>query len=358
MKILYLNHVCWEWIFQRPQILALKLEEDFDCTIVNKMFILGKTVAHDNREPKRRKNVWLFPKEQKYKAINHINNLLYRIYIKRIANKYDLIWACHPSVYDGVPKKFKGKIVYDCMDNHIALTSEDNKERLKGLERRLIEESDLIFVTSNKLKETVSGLQDAILVRNGFSTDMPSMPIKNSAMKDKYIIGYFGTVSSWFNFDLLKNSIKECGNVEYHIIGPVSTDQCDVSKLESKDIVFEGIVEHKRLPEATKDYDALIMPFVVNDIILSVDPVKLYEYINLGKCVISVWYPEVDRFEPFVYFYRTKYEYIELIKHLSVIGFKPKYTEEQRKDFIEQNSWDARYSLIREKILELTNEKS
>lgn len=358
MKILYLNHVCWEWIFQRPQILALKLEEDFDCTVVNKMFIFGKTVAHDNREPKNKKNVWLLPKGQKYKLINHINNWLYRNYIKRIANKYDLVWACHPSVYDGVPKNYKGFVVYDCMDNHVALTFPGNKKRLRKLEEGIIERADLILATSKKLKEVIPGLQNAILVRNGFSTDMPSLPIKESLKKEKYIIGYFGTVSSWFDFGLLKDSVEEISNVEYHIIGPVSNDQCDVSALKSNDIIFDGIVEHKRLPETTKEFDALIMPFIVNDIILSVDPVKLYEYINLGKCVISVWYPEVDRFEPFVYFYRTKEEYIELLKNLSVTGFKPKYTEKQRLDFLKKNSWNARYNVIKESILELTNEKS
>lgn len=358
MRILYLNHVCWEWIFQRPQILALKLEEDFDCTVANKMFIFGKTIAHDNREPKSRKNIWLLPKGQQYKVINSINNLLYKISIKRIADKFDIIWTCHPSVYDAVPKHYKGLIIYDCMDNHVALTSSDNKERLRRLEKNLIERADLVFVTSNKLKEVVPGIQDAVLVRNGFSTDMPTLPIKGSVEKKKYNIGYFGTVSSWFDFELLRYSLNECNNIEYHIIGPISTDECDVSEVDNKDIIFDGIVEHKSLPQVSKEYDALIMPFVVNDIILSVDPVKLYEYINLGKCIISVWYPEVDRFEPFVYFYRNKEEYLKLLKNLSKNGFKPKYTDKQRTEFQEQNSWDARYSMIREKILELVNENN
>ena len=105
------------------------------------------------------------------------------------------------------------------------------------------------------------------------------------------------------------------------------------------------------------DYDAPIMQFLVNDIILSVDPVKLYEYINLGKCVISVKYPEIERFEPFVYFYQSREEYIDLIERLSKNGFIPKYTEKQRTQFLEENSWDARYKTIKSKVMGLTNGK-
>ena len=43
------------------------------------------------------------------------------------------------------------------------------------------------------------------------------------------------------------------------------------------------------------------MPFKLNDIIRDVDPVKLYEYISMGKPVISVYYKEVNQFRDFVF---------------------------------------------------------
>ena len=354
MRILYLNHVCWEWIFQRPQILALQLEKDFECTVLNKMFILGRTVAHDNVEPKERKNVWLLPKGQKYKIINSINNLLYRMKVKRIARNFDLIWACHPSVYDGIPKDYNGLIVYDCMDNHVALTFESNRKRLKKLEDALIKRADLILVSSMKLKEVIPGLENAILVRNGFISDVIPHPIKTAEIKRRYKIGYFGTISSWFDFKTLENSLEYNSKIEYHVIGPLSMD---VGGINNDKIIFEGMVEHKKLGEKIDDYDALIMPFIVNDIILSVDPVKLYEYINFGKCVISVWYPEIDRFEPFVYFYKDAEEYNSLMGELSARGFPPKYNERQREEFLKNNSWEARYRVIKENLLELIHGK-
>lgn len=72
----------------------------------------------------------------------------------------------------------------------------------------------------------------------------------------------------------------------------------------------------------SRNMDCLIMPFILNDIISDVDPVKLYEYISMGKNIISVKYREVKRFEKFVYFYR---------EFFGIFGyFKNTYKERRR----------------------------
>ena len=102
------------------------------------------------------------------------------------------------------------------------------------------------------------------------------------------------------------------------------------------------------------------MPFKLNDVVLAVDPVKLYEYISYGKCIISIYYPEIERFRDFVYFYNTQEEYNEIIRNKCKDGFKPKYTKEQQKKFLEKNTWDARCKeavrMLKEKINILEND--
>ena len=48
------------------------------------------------------------------------------------------------------------------------------------------------------------------------------------------------------------------------------------------------------------------MPFVVNDLIKSVDPVKLYEYLAFKVPVISVYYPEIKYFKNMLIFIQIK----------------------------------------------------
>ena len=97
------------------------------------------------------------------------------------------------------------------------------------------------------------------------------------------------------------------------------------------------------------------MPFQINELILSVDPVKLYEYINFGKNILSVRYKEIERFKDFVFFYDDYASFISQIKkmkeQLSTI-----YNNEERIKFLQKNTWEKRASSIKDYIEAHTEE--
>ena len=345
-KILYLLQIDWDWIFQRPQIFAMMLDKDYDCTIVYPKSLIGQeTVVRKNERPKCAKPAYKIPGQSILGCIQSLNDFIARCTIGDI-NQYDAIWVSHPSVMAYVPDNYQGKVIYDCMDNHVALALEKFKEEYRRVENKFIERADLIFVSSLKLAELVNKPEKTVLIRNGYKEGYV-FDVAEPKQKDSYKIGYFGTVAEWFDFPLLEKNLENGANVEYHIIGPGGAASAH------RKMIFEGSVEHAKLYDYVKDYDALIMPFQINELILAVDPVKLYEYISFGKCVISVYYPEIERFEPYVYFYRNQEEYDALIKELEAKGFPPKYTEEQKALFLKENSWEYRYKIINEKVDEL-----
>jgi len=45
-----------------------------------------------------------------------------------------------------------------------------------------------------------------------------------------YIIGYIGTITSYFDFDLLENSLEGLIILNYHIIGPLDEVNLDLNK--------------------------------------------------------------------------------------------------------------------------------
>lgn len=350
MKILYLTHVNWFWIFQRPQILALFLEKDFDVTVYSRRVLLKPLLSKNNKKPKKLKTIIQLPKENIIKCFKTINSRIYENNVKK-AYQYDAIWICHPIQYPDIPEDYKGIVIYDCMDNHSSLASEGNKDKVKGLEEKLIKRADIVFASSNYLQEHVLKDKKSVLIRNGYNYSN-IVPPKEAQYKESYTIGYFGTISAWFDFDLLRYSMETVQGIQYKLIGPN-----DTSFTDEKGISLEGVVQHSELGDAIKDYDALIMPFVVNDIILAVDPVKLYEYISFGKCVISVWYPEIDRFSPYVYFYKNQEEYKDLLNELKNNGFRPRYDKKQQVEFLKDNSWDARYDTIKRVLMDYKREE-
>lgn len=351
-KICYLINVPWRHIFQRPHVLALELEKDYECTVIEEVYFNNFFLQRQNKKPKNKISIFQLPKREKIEIVNKLSLL----YTKRIISKQSkdkILWLCHPSQYKYIPRDYSGRVIYDCMDVHSLLGTSKRREESVRYEKKLIERADLIFASSQRLVDQINKPEKTYLVRNGYMASDKSKTIKESMVKSKYSIAYFGTVSSWFDFPLIMKDSERNSNLKYKIIGPVNDDV--KAKYQCDSISFVGPVKHEELYDQVKDVDALIMPFVVNELILSVDPVKLYEYINFGKCIISIWYPEIDRFSPYVYFYRNEDEYGALVQQLSRDGFPPKYTEEQRLQFLNDNTWEKRYCIIKDKIEELIN---
>ena len=112
------------------------------------------------------------------------------------------------------------------------------------------------------------------------------------------------------------------------------------------EIKYHGIVSHDNLYESIKYFDCLILPFKLNNLVNSVDPVKLYEYINFNKTIISIYYKELDYFSQFIYFYSNNDEFINLLKKMVKDKFTKKYSESERKEFLAKNAWNIRNSEI------------
>lgn len=345
-RLLYIMGIDWNWIFQRPQILEQHLEVDYDVTVAFPRSILHRAAADEMVavQPEETRILWTIPKQERYGFLRKVSSLLNRGVFQNL-DRYAAVIIGYPLYYRYISRNYSGRIVYDCMDYHEALYPD--AKSLKGLliqEDRLIRESDFIVATSRKLYcNMIAKGADAAkvrLIRNGTHINK-IVPPANRISKEKkiYKIGYFGTIAEWFDYELLVESLENYRNVEYHLIGPVRKEK----SVSSSRLIMEGVVPKEQLPDYTADYDCFIMPFLVNDVVEWVDPVKLYEYIALGKCIISVRYPEIERFEPFVYMYTDSEEYKKLLERLIETGFPAKYDEEQQHEFLQENSWDCRF---------------
>lgn len=346
-KMLYIMGIEWNWIFQRPQVLALELEKEYDLTVV-----CTKQPVHarhqNNRQPKRLLELYQIPFQEKNRLIGAVAGKLHSKVLGDLS-QYDIIWVGYPLFGRYIPEDYSGIVVYDCMDNFEALYQdrrEKNLRRVCAEEERLVRRADFVFASSLKLQEKLQGMcpgKDIRVIRNGYGS-ISLVPPAVPQIKNEYALGYIGTLSEWFDSSLIVNSLRDYAEIRYDLIGPVADHQL----LQEERICYRGVIEHNRLGALVQELDCLIMPFQINDIILYVDPVKLYEYIAWGKCIIACWYPEIDRFGDFVYFYQDEKEYGELLYRLTREGFPVKYTRDMQEEFLEQNSWQARFRTILE----------
>lgn len=352
VRIAYLMNVEWNWIKQRPHFIAEGLGKKFKIKIIYQ-YRYRRSVLQDRKNTSTNLYpVYVIPFIGKYKKIAWINTLLKNIIIKKFIKKYkpDIIYLTYPDQLYTIPKNYQGRVLYDCMDNHIAFQEDKtSKKKLARKETELINRAYKVLVSSRKLSGNLCErygkdiLKKIVLVRNGFDGNIINP--KDSYIRTKFFdICYFGTVSSWFNFKFIMRSLDEFKNLRYILYGPA-----DVKIPVHERLVYKGIAEHKRLYENIQNADCLVMPFIVNEIIESVDPVKLYEYINFNKHIICCKYPEVERFEKFVDFYT---DYGSFRKAVKTVQNRQslKYCNEDRINFLKENSWENRVNKI-EKII-------
>lgn len=351
-KILYLMHIDWDWIKQRPQYIAEGLAKQYDVTV---MYIYNYRIKHTSHKGhvKLRPIYFLPVRFHKMSFFKYIDILRFQHVVKKYIEKENpsYIYITFPELIEYIPKSYKGMIIYDCMDDHIAMEKDSrNRKRIINDEEESVRRCKLLLVSSNHLKKVLLGRYNLdglriLVVRNGFKGPILNMNNNNNEKEtNTYEISYFGTISDWFNFEYLQKSLNDFPNLTYKIIGPVSGN---VSVPHNNRIKFVGIVKHNDLFQEIESSDALMMPFKVNDVIESVDPVKLYEYINFNKNIITIKYNEVERFSDFVYFYKNYSEFKNKL-NMMIKNREVKYSNGERIEFLNENGWDNRVSELSE----------
>lgn len=354
-KILYIMHVSWHWIKQRPQFLAENLSQHFEVKILYKKTILELFTNFNS--PNNSTGIIQLPLSR-FKLIQKLNKLLYRLYINKYLKEIDYLWMSSVFDYSNISDLIDNKIklVYDCMDDVCEFPHNKKDQNILATikkERQLVERANNVFVSSNWLKKVILNRYDLktniTVVNNALDHNFLN---KKTFKKEIYYpkknnhrdIMYIGTISEWFNFDLIVYVLKKISNLRLILIGPLAVD---IPKHDR--IIHLGSKNHSDLPLYMNKTDALVMPFVINDLVLSVNPVKLYEYIYSGKPIISCNYEEINQFNEFVYTYDNENDFLKLMDNL-ILGKLKVRSKKEREDFLCKNTW-AKRSLDISKII-------
>lgn len=347
-KMLYISHVDWNWIKQRPHFIAEGLTEFFDISVLytfqnrNRKNLQRRPIDGENVRP-----LYSIPMARRIKLLGVLNRVFMRAQLNRRIQqvKPGYIYLTYPTQLEVLPKQLSGKIIYDCMDDHVAMAPSSHKESMCELERQLIVRATVVLVSSENLRRVLVeryGEDIALklhLIRNGYNGCVLTEQTYPTQGND-FTLCYVGTIGKWFNFDFITRSLKDIPELRYKIIGPTEVEVPRADRIE-----YTGTVEHSKLYDEVKDCDALMMPFLLNDIVLSVDPVKLYEYINYNKNILCVRYPEVERFAQFVYFYEDYASFVQQLRKMMKDN-TVKYTPKDRVQFLDQSSWKYRVKEI------------
>jgi teichuronic acid biosynthesis glycosyltransferase TuaH len=358
MKILYLMHVDIKWIKQRPHFLA----EEISKTNKLLLFYYFSYKRENLCSPNNKFNSYpylLAPFFFKIYPIRALNSFLLKIFFKIVIIFYrpKYIWITSPFQYSFFFKKDKKKIIYDCMDYHREFfKGQTIRNEIDHLEKKIRFSVNKIICSSKNLSTRFND-KNTYIVNNAFSDEWRYILDKKKSLKshkkssiDNVILCYFGTLSNHINYTLLQAVTKKYKFITIRLIGPTEFVP-EYVKL-SKSIHIINSISHDKLVKIIEDVDIFFMPFVLNKLTISVDPVKLYEYILLGKPILSPYYSELDKFSKFVEFYKTEKDFMEILNKIIKSSFSVEHTKKEQQKFVSNNSWKNRCDQIN-KILKI-----
>lgn len=298
--IIFENNFGWDGIMkQRPQQIALNFNDDV-------LFLY-----HSNKDKYETKECVKKIKDNLYM----INLDLYRQYItkylKNIPNKYIMIYSTNNIKKNIIENYTKNdfKIIYEYVDEI------DEKLSGKRVAQKLLENyHNIVNNNDNYIICTATNLYNNVLndnknakvklITNGcdyehFKKRKHNIPaeIKKIKKSGKPIVGYYGALASWFDYELIEK-IAKTEKYEVVLIGIKYDDSLDKSNiLKLPNVHYLGKIDYDLLPSYSSFFDISTIPFVINEITLSTSPVKVFEYMASEKPIVTTNLPECRKYQ-------------------------------------------------------------
>jgi glycosyltransferase involved in cell wall biosynthesis len=348
-------HLCWDWVWQRPQQFLSRLSARHKILFV-------ETIAPDAQLSSPVARFWT-PQNFPNVTILRLQFPLWRwsdgAFVdrerRRLVKEFvegpgagqfenPLQWFYDPMA---VPS-FLGQmdeiaVVYDCMDELSKFRGAP--PQIKTREQKLLAAADVVFAGGRKLWESKK-LQNENCHFYGCGVDVAhfgkareaetTTPPDISSLR-KPVLGYFGVVDERMDYELLEKLADANPDWSIAMVGP----QMKVDKVPQRpNLHWLGQKNYMELPAYCKAFDVCMMPFALNEATEYINPTKALEYMATGKPIVSSAVADVvTNFGSVVKIARTHDEFISLCREAI------EKTESARIDAglkqAAENSWDS-----------------
>jgi glycosyltransferase involved in cell wall biosynthesis len=215
-------------------------------------------------------------------------------------------------------------VIYDCIDD---LMVHVPNPRLGELFRRWEEEligrvQGAVAVAESlrrRLEQRRPGLAVA-LIRNGVDADGFARAARQLPRPadlpetGRRIIGFVGALYEWVDCELIARTARVLPECDFVFVGPHDR-RGDIGKLAGlRNVRLLGYRPYAEVPAYVQAFDVCWVPFRAGPISAASNPAKIYEYLALGKRVVSTPIADVEAFSGFVEVARTAAETVACLR--------------------------------------------
>ncbi len=236
-----------------------------------------------------------FPYSRAARWLNRVLMLrVIRSWCRSVRFSRPLVWSFLPSTLTReVTAALEPRlVVYYCIDSFA--DSSAAASRIRGPEEEMLRRADLVFVTSEKLREHCSR-HNAQVYKFPFTVDYePFARVREDSAApvpedmrglEGPILGYVGGIHRWVDQELLIELARRLPDYHLVLVGP---EQEPADRLRAEpNIHLLGGKPHSELPHYLKRFTLGLVPYLRTPYTDNVYPTKLNEYLAMGLPVLS-----------------------------------------------------------------------
>jgi glycosyltransferase involved in cell wall biosynthesis len=294
-----------------------------------------------------------------------LNEMLLRLQIclaiRKIGMRHPAIWVACPTACNVALKMRKNKVIYQRTDRYEEYPNVDIKTIVTD-DRKLKTEADLtLFVNNSLYNEEADQCNKAIYLDHGVDFNMfasvEQNPDKPSDIADisKPIVGYFGELDDHkLDINFIEAVVDLLPKFSFVFVGKASPTLSPLA--EKKNIWLLGQKDYKQIPSYGKCFDVAIIPWRKNRWTEAANPIKLKEYLALGKPLVSTpAFTELQEYLDVVYEANTPQEFADSIEK----AFRENNAKQikARRKMVEKFSWDSKAQLVLDELFKTNNRK-
>lgn len=220
-----------------------------------------------------------------------------------------------------------------------------NTRAARDAEREIAGRVDNVLYTARSLEEHVMSLspQQATYFPNGvnyehFAEGSKLIPPEYEHIK-RPIALYVGAMSEWFDFELINNVAQKLPKISFVFIGPDGLAKQRLKKHPNVHVL--GARRYTDLPAYMHNADVGLIPFDVEnnaDLVNSINPLKLYEYMACGLPVVAIKWEELKILQSLATLCETPDDFAEAIVQACTIA-RSGENKEAYQSYASQRDW-------------------
>lgn len=171
---------------------------------------------------------------------------------------------------------------------------------MASMDRRCCELADLVIASSRDLVERCRRYSANVhLVSHGVDhahfAQALQVTQRPADLPAGRVAGFFGLLSEWVDQELLIELARRIPECQIVLVGKADIS---VERLKGiRNVHLLGPRPFSQLPAYVAHFDVGLIPFVINELTVAVNPIKLREMLSAGCPVVSTALPEVQGYQ-------------------------------------------------------------